>query len=562
MSVVWTCLAVILVFCIALGSRLAMVGLPPIYDELYQMLPALSWQAHQDYSLLDGIYDRAWRYTQLISLSFELAGDQTMAAARFLPSAVPGALLVAIVFLWARLVVGWTAAVAAAFFLVFWPNGIEVSQYLRFYSLQGVVFVIGALLVYLGLTRDTGRAPRLACLLLALPFFAFAVHLQKMTFLGIAAILLWAVLVPGWGWLRHRTDRGRILMVLGVACLAAAATILILFQDSLADLWRLYRWEPWPAHDDRTFYHRHFRDNYPTMWPLFPLAAVIALRVRFVPASFCILLFTVTFFLQSFGGLKNIRYLYPTMPFFFVTWGIVLQAGLVPALGYLRRTAQQLLPDTLPVRGRDMVVFSILGLCVLWLIAANAAFERSTRLMVGAEQQMLLGKRRWAWKEAEEFTRPWLEDGAVIVSTEELLALSWLGDYDLGYNRPRFSEMQFVLGPETPPFTIDFRLGRPVIGDLASLQRVMSCHPVGIVLSNAPWVDGENARRVAQMAAALGAEVVSRQGSDMSMIGWRSVPTDIASEECEDLAGLSGAAERILSGASRPQLPASARLDR
>lgn len=554
--------ATCLVFLAALVSRLSMLELPAIYDELYQLLPALSWQQQKDFSVLDGVYDRAWRFTQLIAFSLDLAREPSLAAARFLPSVVPGALLVAIVFLWAWFAVGRMGALVAAVFLIFWPNGIEVSQYLRFYALQGVVFIAGALLVYVACTRETGWGGRLLLLLPAVPLFVFAIHLQQTSLLGIGTLLLWVALVPGWGWLRDNPDRPRLLAILAGCAVFLGVLAVIVVGDTLRGLWQIYRWEPWPAVNDLTFYHRYFRDNYPTFWPLFPVAALIALRVNFVPASFCVLIFATTFFIQSFGGLKGVRYLYPTMPFFFVTWAIVVQAGLKPVLDFLSGMIRDVLPLRFPAPLRTLTVLGLLAACGLWLLAANAALVRSAGLMAGAEREYLLGKRRWAWHEAAEITRPWLEAGAVIVTREEMLAIAWLGDYDLGYNKPRFSELLFTIGPDTPPFTVDARSGRPLVGEREDIARVISCHPVGVVMANAGWTHGEEAQALRQQAEAAGAEIETRVGSEMSILGWRRAGPVPEGVDCSGLEAISGAAGRILSGERQPRLPASARLDK
>ena len=129
MSKLITLAAVCAVFLLALASRVAMIDRPPIYDELYQFLPALSWHAEGTFVVLDGSYDRAYRFTQLVALSMEGLGQQTLTAARFVPSVLPGAAFVAIMFLWGRLAVGLGAGLFTATLMIFWHNGIEVSQY-------------------------------------------------------------------------------------------------------------------------------------------------------------------------------------------------------------------------------------------------------------------------------------------------------------------------------------------------------------------------------------------------------------------------------------------------
>ena len=370
-----TVVPTLLVFVAALVSRTGMLGLPPIYDELYHLLPAMSLQDTGTFAVLDGAYERASIFTRLVALGFDLAGERSTAAARFLPSALPGALLVAVMFLWTRLVAGWFAAGVVAVFLLFWPNGIEVSQYVRFYALQGLVFVLAALAIYTAMTADVSVKAQAALFAVAGLLLLFALDLQLMTLVGAAAIGLWVAALYGPGWLRRYVwVRWAVAGGLALVLLVLASGV---FDETLAHLWTTYRWEPWPATNDTTFYHRDFRDNYPTFWPLFPFAALIALRARFVPASFCLALFALTFVVQSFGGLKNIRYLYPTMPFFFVIWGIALSATATALLRYFRDIAEGALAPVVWPALRGIAAAAVLVVSGLFVVAANAAFERS-----------------------------------------------------------------------------------------------------------------------------------------------------------------------------------------
>lgn len=513
----------LVVFAAALVSRTGLIGLPPIYDELYHILPAESLLEGRGYAVLDGAYERARLYTQLVALSFQLMGDAEMASARLIPSAIPGAILVVIVSLWARAVIGPFAGMLTAVFLLFWPNGIEVSQYIRFYALHGIFFVPAALMAYHALASETLEMRwRTGLLIGTLPLLAVALHLQKLTMIGVGAVVLWAALVILPGWLkRYRWLWG--VLALGVISVAAVLASGI-FAEKLRALWTLYRWEPWPAQTDMFFYHRNFRDNYPTFWPLFPVAALIALRAYPRPASFCLVLFAATFVLHSFGGLKNIRYLYTTMPFFFVLWAAALQVLIPMVWRYLRETAAAAMLPFVPRFAVGVLAMAMLVISGLFLVGANAAFERSSRMMTGKPPEMLLGKRRWTWPEAREMAEPWLADGAVVVTSEEMLAARWLGDFDLAYNKPRFSELLFTLGPDTEPFAKDWRTERPVIGEFQDLARVIACEPVGIFITNSSWLVGGVPFRIAQVAQVTGAKVTVERGHGMVLLGWRREP--------------------------------------
>lgn len=552
----------LLVFAAALISRTGMLDLPPIYDELYHLIPAMSWQETSTFAILDGTYERASIYTRLVVLGFDLAGERSTAAARFLPSVLPGALLVALVFVWTRLVAGWVAAAIVAVFTLFWPNGIEVSQYIRFYALHGLAFLLAAFAIYDAVTAQITRWVRMALLAAAAVLLLFALKLQLMTLVGTLAIGIWVALVFGPTWLRmYHWLRWVVLFGLLLVAGVLASGI---FGETLQKLWTTYRWEPWPAPGDITFYHRNFRDNYPTFWPLFPFAALVALRTRFIPASFCIILFATAFVVHSFGGLKSIRYLYTAMPLFFVVWGIAIEAIGKSFVRYFRATAKEALaPLIQPIGLRGAAVAVALSVSFLFLLGANAAFERAFGLIRGNETAFLLGKRRWEWEGVRELIDPLLKDGAVIVTSEELLAVQWLGDYDLAFNKPRFSEMVFLLGPQTQPFTPDIRTGRPIAGEVEDFRPIIACAAVGVFLANAGWSDGLDARRLERIAEETGAKTTTARAGGMSMLSWRR-PSAEGPANCPDLPGVDsmGAAERILSGATQPRLVSSAITER
>ncbi len=543
----------VLVFVLALTTRIALLNYPPIYDELYQMLPAQSWRVQGDFAVLDGVYDRAMIFTQLIALAFDLSGDDGVAAARFWPSTVPGALLVALVFAWTRASVGIFAGWVVAVFMLLWPNGIELSQYARFYALHGLAFVAGALALYRALEKPISLAASIFWGLIAAAFFLFSAKLQLSTVVGLMGLSLWILIAHLPNWLRVRPwlwwfFAGGVLLVAGV--LASGA-----LTETLSLLWFTFRWEPWPAVGDTFFYHRILRDNYPTFWPLLPVAVLVALAVRPRPAAFCAALFATGFTIHSFGGLKGLRYLYWVMPFFFVLWAITLQA-LVPLLAAtLSRFSWQALSPYTPRLLRRRIAVTALMLAATFLFAANAAFERSINLTIGQPADSLLGKPRYAWPDAPALLHPWLKDGALIITSEEMLAIEYLGDFDLAYNKPRFSEFAYSMGPNTPPFTIDRRTGRPLFGDYNDLERLMRCAPVGLVVANASWLIGSDATRLTVAAAETGATVQAETKGGTALLAWRRSRTTQL-DGCETLIPPPDdrAATRILSGARRPAM--------
>ncbi|MEO1470479.1 MAG: hypothetical protein AAFV86_15635 [Pseudomonadota bacterium] len=525
-----------------------MLGLPPIYDELYQVMAAASWWRDGNFSILDGAYERASLFSMLIAASFELSGGSSVAAARFLPAAVPGALLVALLTVWTRMVAGPIAAAVTLVFLLCWPSGIQLSQYVRFYALQGLVFILGALLVYAAATGTRSLALRAVLAGASLPLFLLGAQLQLTTLVGMMGIGIWVTI----------TFLPTILRVEPRAWWGVGAAVLIgivglvVFQREVLWLWQTYNWEPWPRSNDVTFYNRYMRDTYPTFWSLFPVAALIALAHRPRLASFCLAIFVTSIVLQSFGGLKNVRYIYISMPFFFVTWGIAAAAVLPVMWRWLKQVAEQAAGAFLGPRLAWSAAIALSLVSALWIFVANVGFERAVNHAFGRPEAILLDKRRIVWDDPKTTLAPWLEDGAVVVTPVEMIAVAYLGDFDIAFNRPRFSELQNLFGDDIEEFYLDYRTGRPMIWRGRTMERIVECVPVGVLVAGANLVASSDgaAFRIAVAASRVGAETVAGTEGGMSFIAWRHRDREVPAEACADLPDkLSyGAAESILKG--------------
>ena len=88
------------------------------------------------------------------------------------------------------------------------------------------------------------------------------------------------------------------------------------------------------------------------------------------------------------------------------------------------------------------------------------------------------------WDIAQPALQPWVDRADIVVTTEELSSLFFLGHYDV-----RFSPSK--LGEQAPgnrdEFSRDFRTGRPIIGTNASMRLILDCFASGVVFG--PIVD-------------------------------------------------------------------------
>ena len=519
--------ACFVVLTITLISRLALLELPPIYDELYQFLPSVNWANIGTLSILDGIYSRAASFTRLIALSFDISGRQDLWTARFFPSVLPGALLVLIVFVWTRAIIGRPASWIVAGLMVFWPLGIEVSQYIRFYALQGLVFFCATALVYYIADRTQSLWRLSLCVVLTISLFLFSLQLQTLSLVGGVAVVLWLV-IDKYSFFVNLNWK---ILILGLMCAVATGIALLLsLEDYINNLWVGFRWQAWPGPIDYTFYHRTFRTSYPTLWTLFPIALGVALFKNPRPTLLCILVFGTSLIVQSLGGLKAQRYVYSTMPFFFVIWAICLQAAIPSFKGLIGQLRTHLDLKLGSLLSRFATMASILS-CLFFVVVSNPAFVNSIGLITGSKTDRLMGKKRWDWHNAAELSAPWIKDGAFVVTTEELYATYWLGDFDLGFNQARYRELALLLpnGPE--PFAADPRTGRPMIGHFSDLKKVMKCEPVGIILAVSSWLRASRVLELHKIAENLEAELIIEREGDLVLIGW-SDSTFVSTSDC------------------------------
>jgi hypothetical protein len=474
------------VFAIALGTRIGLLTLPPIYDELYHVTAALGWLETGTFSVLDGSYPRTWPYTVLVAQMFTVFGDDALWATR-LPSVIAGSALVAVCFAWTRIRIGVTAGWIVAFAMLLWPLGIMLSQFTRFYAIHGLLSVCGLLAAYEASLGGWRRPTRLALAAASAIAFALAFLLQPATAIALLALFAWAGLVfalpaiwrSNWRW-----------TILGAGLLLGCATLLVAHQTGLlGKLFAFYRWQPWPAQDDVFSYHRIWRDNYPTFWSLFPFAALIAIAARPRTGLFCAMIFAISFVVFSFGGIKNERYLYTAMPFFFAVWAIALQAAATKLLDWFHHDCELALRGVgLPTPTTTFT--TIIGVFLLgFTILSNAAFQRGLDIVLGdGGIEKLQGRQRLDWSEAKATIEPWLSRSAVVVTTEEVFAVQYLGGFDYGFGKPRLSEIGGLkAGQLAPEFSIDPRNGRPIIGTIKSLSAIVSCYPTGVLLTAPGW---------------------------------------------------------------------------
>lgn len=482
-------LAILLVYSINL-DRL------PHNDELYHMLAAKGLLETGEPAIGEnGRYWRGYPLTWLVAQSIDLLGPGLPAGR--LPAVLLMTAGVVVLFLFVWGAAGRLAAWLTTLLFALSPFAIDIAQFVRFYSLQCLVFLIGAWAVY-GLMRDPWPPWRgLLLAALALAAFAFATYLQPTTLIGILGIGTWmalAILVP---WLvRPSVPPRRKLAVIGALVAGGLLVLAALWAAGvLAPALETYRATPlFNTHLRNVywFYFQWYFLYYPTLWTSIGILAALALTVQPRLAGFAITVFGVSFVLSSFAGPKSLRYIVYAQPFLFIIWGL----GLAGLIGWLRgrfgplRAALTRAFALLPEAAAHRLAGILLVIAVALTALANPAWVRSAAMLAGITLPGEISPTDWA--AAEPYLRPALDSADILVTTEELAPLYYYGRADLLLSATRFREL---MDPDRPPFSADPRTGVPTIDEAADLVRVIDCYPNGLLLTQAKhWGPGARLR--------------------------------------------------------------------
>ncbi len=472
------------VFLVAFAIRYANHEHEPITDELYHILPALSWLQTGALAIADGTYTRASLFTKMVAFAL-FWGDGDPNAARLL-SIFFGSLLVAGVYLWTIRNAGRTAAIVASAMLAVMPGAVFLSQYIRFYSVHALTFWFAAIGIYALATQRFSRTATGAIAIAVAALLQLSFHLQITTLIGIAGLGAWLVVVYMPTFARWFRATSAALKTVTVAVLIAGGMLSLLFVP-LEFLLDVYTERAlWSGGSHPLYYVRFYQEQFGAFWSLFPAAMVVAIASKPRPALFCACVFGTCFVLQSFGGTQAERFLFYAMPFFVVLWGI----GAASA-GYWLSTAIGRLLEPLSSRTtvRSAAAASILAGIVGFLVLSTPATELTVRMVLDEPVRIAGGgsPRYWStydttWSRAVEPLQDIVADSDIFLTSQGLHAIYFLGDYDVELNATQFQDR----GADDS--NIDLRTGRRVIADLDSLRAIVECNRTGVVvIHRAGW---------------------------------------------------------------------------
>ncbi len=353
---------------------------PPFWDELYHLLAARSWLTEGTFRIVDGEYRRGAVVTITTGLMYRVFGE-SLFVARILP-ALFGCIWVLVVFLWTRRVAGRLEAWIVAVLLIGSSWMLELSGMVRFYSLHGITFWIGAIALWTAV-RATGWRARLLWGGVAVAALYLACSIYLLSVIGVGGLVLWAFVTV----LVELPKEKRGYALLAAAGLVAASVLVLVGTGQLSVLLGYYAWSPkWAVGrwDSDLFYHRLFELFYPTLYTLLPLGAAFAIARKPRVGTMALIVFGVVVLVASFAGVKALRYVFYAVPFFFLIWAITV-AELLPSLSRLFSTAVAGVIGA-PMngwrqRGVEVAALTATG---LFIIATNGAFTQTYRLLTGS----------------------------------------------------------------------------------------------------------------------------------------------------------------------------------
>lgn len=489
-----------LVLALALAVRAPLVGQELSNDELYHVLAARQYLVDGTFTLARGApYERASGFTGVVAESFALFGESPTAAR--LPALLAGALTAALAFAWLRAAGARGAAFAAGLLVALDPELVRLSQMCRFYTPQHLLFLAGLVGIDAAFAPARRVLTRAAFAALAVLGFFCADALQEATRVGFVGVGVFVGLVAAGSALRRRLAPARIaLLVAGVSLAAAIAGAAALRSGFAArqlegaryvDLWAQQ------AASSPRFYHHWLVADHPTLWPLFPLAAVAALALRPRPGLLCACVFGVGITLHSLLAMKSPRYVAYLLPPFFVVSGLAL-ALLLPAF---ERLAERVATAT-PFLGERPRLVRAAGLgasfaLLLFLLATNGAFAETVRLVLAdpsyRDSITATNGPTVSWRRAAEVLRPEVAKAEIVIGTDAMKTLYHLGRIDVEMNLTHQHEDIPLDQPPRPDFTIGEKLGIPLVTQPASVARLLDCHHDGMFVAQtgffvADWV--------------------------------------------------------------------------
>jgi hypothetical protein len=158
-------------------------------------------------------------------------------------------------------------------------------------------------------------------------------------------------------------------------------------------------------------------------------------------------------------------------------------AHVVPALRHALDATWSRFKETLALpQGLRAIASSVVAFFVIAIVVVTNPFWLRTATVIG--DVALPGEVPVTnWEAGREALAPWTAAADIMITTEELGAIYFLGRSDVGFNPSKMGEIG--AGDEPPEFSIDPRTGRPLVSTPESLERLIECFPRGFIVGPA-----------------------------------------------------------------------------
>jgi hypothetical protein len=477
----------------------------------------------------------------MVAASYAIFGEG-LSSAR-LPTVMFEALVALILFLWVRREANILAAWLTAILFVSSPFTVEIAQFSRFYALQNFAFVLGSACVFYALVGISNVAWRILLGTIAVALLTLATSVQITTFVGTLGIAIWTggVLVHRAFFCSTANSSMRrvavtVIVALGVLMIVAATT-----TDVHERFWELFRRTPLHAAERANqfwFYYLRLLLFYPTLWTLIGVFAILAILNSPRLGWLAITIFGLSFVLMSFAGWKATRYLSFSIPFLYIVWGM----GLEQVSQFLRNHViawRKQLADKFALPERFGLTAATMSMVVATMIVILAnPFWLRTATVIG--NVALPGETPITdWRLARDALASWVSDADIMITTEELGAIYFLGRSDVRFSPSKLNE---IPRDQRFEFGIDHRTGRPIITKPESIEQLIKCFPKGFIVGpiehwgNPILISDEIQRILSRHAEPI--EVPQR--SHLYAWGWKREPDSTQPAYCSNLMRFSG----------------------
>jgi hypothetical protein len=310
--------------------------------------------------------------------------------------------------------------------------------------------------MYEALRPEYSGTIRVLLAALAVALLPLAWHFQSTTLIAAGAVLSGAAAVclsDYWGPVKAFVAN-RVLSVAAVCCTAVVLAVLLFWKlDIAARMGEVPLWAAWAANRPQ-HYLIDLAERIPLLWPLFPLAAVLALKAQRRLALFCVVAVVAALLVHSIAAAKSTRYVYYVLPLLGAVWGCALV------------TCWRLLLQMTRSRVVQALSVALIGV----ILALSQEGQRLARLVLrtASPVEVLSYGTEPDWHAALPALRAAASDAERVMTSNSMKAIYYLGRYDYEIN------VSIVAETTThADFGVDERTGGRAVGSARATRLVL-----------------------------------------------------------------------------------------